>query len=95
MKDKLLSYLTGDSYRARAIRSTGMTLLNFGGDNALRLIANLVLTRLLFPEAFGLMALITVVTAAALMFSDFGFLGAVIQDPRGEEPAFLLSLIHI
>ena len=89
MKDKLLSYLTGDSYRARAIRSTGMTLLNFGGDNALRLIANLVLTRLLFPEAFGLMALITVVTAAALMFSDFGFLGAVIQDPRGEEPAFL------
>ena len=55
----------------------------------MRLIANLVLTRLLFPEAFGLMALITVVTAAALMFSDFGFLGAVIQDPRGEEPAFL------
>lgn len=66
-----------------------MTLLNFGGDNFLRLAANLLLTRLLFPEAFGLMAIITVVTAAAMMFSDFGFLSAVIQDPRGEDPAFL------
>lgn len=66
-----------------------MTLLNFGGDNALRLATNLILTRLLFPEAFGMMALITVVIAAAMMFSDFGFLGAVIQDPRGEEPEFL------
>lgn len=89
MKDKLLGYLSGEGFSARAIRSTGMTVLNFGGDNVLRLAANLILTRLLFPEAFGLMALIAVVTAAALMFSDFGFLGAVIQDPRGEEPAFL------
>ncbi len=89
MKNKVLGYLTGDGYRARAIRSTGMTLLNIGGNNILRLASNLLLTRLLFPEAFGLMALVGVVTAAALMFSDFGFTGAVVQDPRGEEPAFL------
>lgn len=87
--EKLLGYFAGDGYRARAIRSTGMTLLNFGGDKFLRLASNLILTRLLFPEAFGMMALVGVITAGALMFSDLGFGGAVIQDRRGEEPAFL------
>lgn len=66
-----------------------MTLLNFAGQNALRLISNLILTRLLFPEAFGIMALVQVVISGAAMFSDFGFRGAVVQDPRGENPEFL------
>jgi O-antigen/teichoic acid export membrane protein len=59
------------------------------GSNVIRLGSNLILTRLLFPEAFGLMALVVVVLAAAVMFSDLGIRGSVIQHPRGLEPAFL------
>jgi O-antigen/teichoic acid export membrane protein len=81
--------LKGDGYQARAIRGTGLTVLNTGGQNALRLASNLILTRLLFPEAFGMMALVQLVIAGAAMFSDLGFRGAVVQDPRGNQPEFL------
>jgi hypothetical protein len=35
-----------------------LTMLKLRRQNALRLGSNLILTRLLFPEAFGLMALV-------------------------------------
>lgn len=89
MFKKLLGSLKGDGYQARATRSTVLVLFNFGAENVLRLASNLVLTRILFPEAFGMMALVQVVVAGALMFSDFGFSGAIIQDKRGDDPDFL------
>ncbi len=89
MINKLLKAFKGDGYQARAIRSTGFVLLNFGGENMLRLASNIILARLLFPEAFGLMALVQVVIAGAAMFSDLGFRGAIVQHERGDEPAFL------
>lgn len=79
----------GDSYKSRAVRSTAMVVLSFGGENLLRLVSNLILTRLLFPEAFGLMALVQVVITGLIMFSDIGFRGAIVQDPRGDDPNFL------
>ncbi len=86
---KLLNAVRGDGLRAKALRSSWLTLLNFGGEQALRLAANLVLTRLLFPEAFGIMALAMVVITGAGMFSDIGIRGSIVQDERGEDPAFL------
>ncbi len=74
---------------ARATRASGFTMLKFGGQNALRLAGNLVLTRLLFPEAFGIMAIVQVVLAGAAMFSDFGIRGSIVQDARGDDPDFL------
>lgn len=56
---------------------------------ALRLASNLILTRLLFPEAFGLMALVNVAVLAAEMSSDLGFRGSVISNRRADEPRFL------
>ena len=55
----------------------------------LRLVSNLILTRLLFPEAFGLMALVHVVLQGVSLFSDVGLRASVVQHPRGEEPEFL------
>lgn len=89
MSKKLSGFLKGDGYQARAIRGTGLTVLNTGGQNVLRLVSNLIMTRLLFPEAFGMMALVQLVIAGAAMFSDLGFRGAVVQDPRGNKPEFL------
>ena len=79
----------GDGYTARAARGSILMALNFGGQNVLRLASNLLLTRLLFPEAFGLMALVQLVLAGASMVSDFGIRSAIVSDPRGNDPGFL------
>ncbi|NPD13879.1 oligosaccharide flippase family protein [Xinfangfangia sp. D13-10-4-6] len=54
-----------------------------------RLLSNLVLTRLLFPEAFGVMALVMVVLVGLQMFSDVGIGPAISRSPRGDDPDFL------
>jgi len=59
------------------------------GDRALRLLSNLILTRLLFPEAFGLMALVFVVIQGLQMLSDLGIGPSIIQNERGDDPTFL------
>ncbi len=61
----------------------------FGGQNVLRLGSNLILTRILFPEAFGLAALAHVIIAGMNLFSDIGMSSAVIRSPRGDDPVFL------
>ncbi|MEM7599899.1 MAG: oligosaccharide flippase family protein [Verrucomicrobiota bacterium] len=62
--------------------------LNTGGAQVIRLAGNLVLTRLLFPEAFGIMALVTVVLVGLEMFSDVGVSATLIQ--RKKEPSLKL-----
>ena len=74
---------------ARALRAAAAILLGQGGSQAMRLVANLVLTRLLFPEAFGLMAIVGVVTVGLAMFSDVGVGPSIYQSKRGDEQAFL------
>jgi O-antigen/teichoic acid export membrane protein len=74
---------------ARALRGTAITALAYAAGQALRFAANLILARLLFPEAFGLMALVTVVIVGLQMFSDLGLGPAVMRSARGDDPAFL------
>lgn len=85
----LLRRLGGGGLLARAARGAGWTALGFGGGQALRLASNLVLARLLFPEAFGLMALVSVFLTGLAMFSDVGIGPSIMQSRRGEDPAFL------
>src|SRR6056297_894581 len=80
---------SGNALRARAIRSTALTVFKFGGANFLRLGSNLILTRILFPEAFGLMALVAVFLTGLKMFSDFGLNASIIRSARGDDPIFL------
>lgn len=89
MIPRLRALLAGDGLRARALRGTALTFLGFGTQQFLRLLSNLVLTRLLFPEAFGLMALVMVVLTGLQMFSDTGINTAIVQNRRGDAPAFL------
>ncbi|MBW4710792.1 oligosaccharide flippase family protein [Roseobacter sp. YSTF-M11] len=81
--------MSGDGVRARFSRGAGLTVLNFGSGNLLRLLSNLILTRLLFPEAFGLMALVQVFTTGLKMFSDTGLKTSIIRSERGDDPDFL------
>lgn len=77
------------SLRSRAVHSGAWIGVGFGIQKVLQLGSNLILTRLLFPEAFGLMALATVFLVGLQMFSDIGLKPAVIRDPRGDDPKFL------
>ncbi|MEP1202156.1 oligosaccharide flippase family protein [Pseudophaeobacter sp.] len=86
---KLLSGLSGTSLRDKSIRSSVLTVFDFGVQNMLRLVGNLVLTRILFPEAFGLMALVQVVMIGLNMFSDLGLRMSIIQNKRGDDPFYL------
>ena len=81
--------LSGDGFGARAFRGSILTAISFGGENVLRLAGNLVLTRILFPEAFGLMALVMTVIQGLAMFSDVGVTPAILQSKRGDDRDFL------
>lgn len=75
--------------RSRAGRGALWTLSGYGGSQVLRLAGNLVLTRLLFTEAFGLMALVSVFMTGLALFSDVGIGPSIIQNKRGDDRRFL------
>lgn len=77
------------SLRARASRGTLVSLIGQGAAQVLRLAGNLVLARLLFPEAFGLMAIVYLVIFALDQFSNVGIGAAIMRYERGEHPEFL------
>ncbi len=79
----------GTGLMARALRGSVLTAGSFAITQGLRLASNLILTRLLFPEAFGLMALVSVALVGLQMFSDTGIGPAIARSPRGDEPGFL------
>ncbi|MDQ7069895.1 MAG: oligosaccharide flippase family protein [Rhodobacterales bacterium] len=81
--------MRGDGLRARILRSSGLTVVGYGTSQVLRLASNLVLTRILFPEAFGVMALVSVFMMGLNMFSDLGIGPSIQQNKRGDDPDFL------
>lgn len=87
----LLSPLRGGGLKARTLRGASWTTMGFGMQQVLRLASNLILTRLLVPEAFGLMALAQVFGQGLKMLSDIGVGPSIVQNPRGEDPDFLAT----
>lgn len=85
----LYSRFMGKGLISRVMRGSVVTVIGFGGGQGLRLAGNLILTRLLVPEAFGLMALVTVVVIGLKMFSDVGIMQSIMRSPRGDDPEFL------
>ena len=73
----------------RVLRAGIWTLVSYGASQVLRLGSNLVMTRLLVPEMFGVMAIANTVMFGLALFSDFGLGQSIIQSRRGEDPVFL------
>ena len=88
---RLVQGVQGDGLRAKAMRGSGWTVAGFGASQVIRLGSNLVLTRMLFPEAFGLMALALVFLQGLQMLSDIGVGPSVVQNKRGDEVDFLAT----
>lgn len=91
MIKSLVGKLTGASILQKAARTTLYSILNFGSSQLIRLLGNLVLTRILYPEAFGVMALASLLLTALSQFSDIGVMTSIIRSKRGDDPVFLDS----
>jgi O-antigen/teichoic acid export membrane protein len=74
---------------SRAIRATLWTVTDYGCSMALRVANSVILTRLLMPESFGLMTLVSTLVVGISLFADIGMGPNVIQSPRGDDPVFL------
>jgi O-antigen/teichoic acid export membrane protein len=77
------------SLSSRTIGGAALLLMNEGYTSLVRLLANLIMTRLLYPEAFGLMLIVNLVMAALEMLSDVGVRGAVIVRQKDVDTAFI------
>lgn len=75
--------------KKRAFQGAAWSFMGYGGSQVLRLGSNLILTRLLFPELFGLMALINTMITGLRLFSDIGIGPNIIQSKRGDDQTFL------
>jgi O-antigen/teichoic acid export membrane protein len=75
--------------KQRGLRAGGWTFLGYGLSQAIRLGSTLVMTRLLAPEIFGVMAIATMVTVILALLSDIGLHQNIVQSRRGDERAFL------
>jgi O-antigen/teichoic acid export membrane protein len=72
-----------------AMRGGTWTMVGYGASQVLRLASTLVLARMLIPQAFGLVALVTVFLSGLEMLSDLGIGMDVIQHARGDDPLFI------
>jgi O-antigen/teichoic acid export membrane protein len=81
---------TGEpSIGASAVRASAWVMAGHMASQVLRFVSNIILARLLFPEAFGLSSLVFVFTTGLHMFSDIGTGPAIVQSPRGDDASFL------
>ncbi len=71
------------------IRGSAFEMIGYGAGQVIRFGSNLVLSRLLFPEAFGLSALVNIMNQGLIMLSDVGLPTVVVQSPKGDDPKFL------
>lgn len=77
------------SAKHTAMRGSFWTLGGYGVSQVIRLVSSLILARLLFPEAFGLMALVNVFMQGLEMLSDLGLGPGIIRAKNGTDPKFL------
>lgn len=75
--------------RKMAVRGALWTIGGQASSAGLRLLTNLILSRLLTPTDFGLSALCGVIMVGLEMFSDLGITPAIVRDPKGDDPRFL------
>jgi O-antigen/teichoic acid export membrane protein len=75
--------------RRRILRGSIFELGGYASQQLLRIAGNLILTRLLYPAAFGQAAIVSTISIGLVMFSDVALLPCVVQSKRGDDVAFL------
>jgi O-antigen/teichoic acid export membrane protein len=86
---QLTNALRGRNLKKRAFQGALWTIGGLAAGMILRLGSNLILTRLLFPEVFGIMALVQIFLTGLALLSDIGLHTSIIRSDRSDDPAFL------
>lgn len=77
------------SLKKRTYQGAIWTIGGYGMSQVVRFGGNLILTRLLVPEFFGLMAVVNTLRMGIELFSDIGISQSIVNSKRGDETAFL------
>jgi len=77
------------SKRRQLIKAGSWVLIGHLVSQLIRLGGNLLLTRLLVPEMFGVMVIVNVLVMGVQMLSDLGLGQSIIQSKRGNDSSFL------
>jgi O-antigen/teichoic acid export membrane protein len=77
------------SLRQRVFRAGLWSIGGYGLSQAIRMGSNLLLTRLLVPEMFGVMAIAWLIMTGLGLLSDLGLSQNITQSRRGNDPEFL------
>src|SRR5687767_15876104 len=75
--------------KRQVVKGVAWIVIGYGVSQFIRLGSNLILTRLLVPEIFGLIALMHAFIIGMSMFSDIGLRPSIIQSKRSNDPVFL------
>ena len=81
--------LSEGGLKARVLRSIALVFAGDGSQGLIQLASNLILTRILAPDIFGLMALATVLLTGMQLFTDIGVSTTVVRSRRSEDEIFL------
>lgn len=81
--------LSDTSLKKLVLKGSFWTLVSIGGSQVLRLGKSLILSRLLFPEAYGVMAIVWAVLYVLDLLSDVGISPSIVRSSRGDDPNFL------
>ncbi len=76
------------SLKKLAYRGAIWTIAGYGSSQVMRFGSNLILTRLLVPEYYGLMTVVNTLRMGIELFSDVGIPQSIVNNEAGDEPSF-------
>lgn len=89
LRSSFRAFRAGQDLKHKAARGTVWVGGGSGTEQALRLLRNMILARLVAPEAFGLMAIVSAISTTFESLTEIGIQYAIIQDPKGHEQTYL------
>src|SRR5262252_1388660 len=85
----MLDKSTRVSLKQRVLGAGAWSVGGYALSQILRFGSNLVMTRLLAPDMYGVTAIAYVILSGLAMFSDLGLRAVIIRSGRGHDPVFL------
>lgn len=86
---KIKSTASSESFKAKIAKGTILVGAGNGFEQGFRFIRTVILTRILAPEAFGIVAIVYAANSAFEAMFEIGVKEAIIQNPNGDKKTFL------
>ena len=91
MKRIFQTHFSGESLKAKVFRGGALMGMGSFAEQAVRFGRNMLLTRMLAPEAFGLMAMVLSAATLIQVLVDVGAREAIVQNPKGSEEGHVVA----